>query len=299
MKNLKKVFYSAKAAPYFFVCPFVLLFLIFFMFPVISTVKMSFQNIVPGSEAFVGLNNYKVIFSSDIYYTVLKNSFVYTVFALILVIPIPMILAVILNNKKVLFNNFIRSALFVPTLTSVVVAGIIFRLIFGESPTALMNSILSILGIGPLKWLQQYVPAYICLEALTLWRWCGLNIVYFLSGLQSIPEELYESASLDGANSVQKFLYITFPMLKNITIYVLTISVYGGLAMFTESYIVFNGNSSPMNMGLTIVGYLYKEGLQQGRMGIGSAIGVSLLIITLAVNLIQLCFTGFFKKEGR
>ena len=88
-------------------------------------------------------------------------------------------------------------------------------------------------------------------------------------------------------------------MLKNITIYVLTISVYGGLAMFTESYIVFNGNSSPMNMGLTIVGYLYKEGLQQGRMGIGSAIGVSLLIITLAVNLIQLCFTGFFKKEGR
>ena len=101
MKNLKKVFYSAKAAPYFFVCPFVLLFLIFFMFPVISTVKMSFQNIVPGSEAFVGLNNYKVIFSSDIYYTVLKNSFVYTVFALILVIPIPMILAVILNNKKV------------------------------------------------------------------------------------------------------------------------------------------------------------------------------------------------------
>ena len=120
--------------------------------------------------------------------------------------------------------------------------------------------------------------------------------MYYLSGLQQIPDDLYESASIDGASAVQKFRYITLPLLKSTTVYVLTISIFAGLAMFTESYILFNGNSSPNNVGTTIVGYLYKMGWEQNNIGLASAIGCVLLIMVLVINLIQLSINGTFKR---
>lgn len=124
-------------------------------------------------------------------------------------------------------------------------------------------------------------------------------MMYFLSGLQSIPADYYEAASIDGATKIQQFFYITLPSLKPTIIYVLTISVYGGLAMFTESYMLYQGNNSPNNIGLTIVGYLYRQGIEKNDMGYASAVGVVLLIIVLAINLTQLTLTGTFKKEER
>lgn len=111
------------------------------------------------------------------------------------------------------------------------------------------------------------------------------------------PQDLYESADIDGASSLQKFTKITFPMLKPMTIYVLTISIYGGMSMFTESYMLWSGNRSPQDIGLTIVGFLYRSGWEQNTMGLGSAVGIVLLIFTLIVNMIQLNFFGIFKKE--
>lgn len=122
-------------------------------------------------------------------------------------------------------------------------------------------------------------------------------MLYFLSGLSSIPDELYESASIDGAKSIDRFLHISIPMLKPTIIYVLTISIYGGLSMFTESYMLWAGNNSPQNIGLTIVGYLYRQGIEKNCMGYAAAVGVVLLVITLSLNIIQLKFTGQFKKE--
>ena len=121
--------------------------------------------------------------------------------------------------------------------------------------------------------------------------------MYYLSGLQQIPEELYESASIDGASALQKFRHITLPLLKPTTVYVLTISIFAGLAMFTESYILFNGNTSPNNVGTTIVGYLYRMGWEQNNIGLASAIGCFLLVMVLIINLIQLGINGTFRKE--
>ena len=109
-------------------------------------------------------------------------------------------------------------------------------------------------------------------------------------------DDLYESADIDGANAWQKFRHITVPLLKPTTIYVLTISIYGGLAMFVESKMMFY-NTETGNMGLTIVGYLYRVGIRKANYGLGSAIGIVLLVLTLAINVIQLILTGFFKKE--
>jgi arabinosaccharide transport system permease protein len=258
---------------------------------------MSFENVLPGQEVFVGFANYRELVKPTFILSIF-HSVIYTVLTLILLVPIPMVLACFLNSKVTKGKNFFRATLFVPALTSVVVAGTIFRLIFGELPGSLMNSIFAIFGAPPIKWLQNSVTGFVALLSLALWRWTGVNILYFLSGLQNIPNELYESADMDGASTFSKFFKITMPMLKPMTIYVLTISIYGGMSMFTESYMLWSGNRSPQDMGLTIVGYLYRCGWEQNTMGLGSAVGITLLLFTFLVNMTQLNFFGIFKKEA-
>lgn len=294
VKRIKQFGYSKKAAPYLFILPFMLSFLIFFLYPVISIVQMSFQSVLPGMVEYIGMENYRNLLNPT-FFKAVKNSLAYTLITLAILIPVPMILACMINSRKMVGKTFFKSALFVPTLTSVVVAGIIFRLLFAESDGALMNQIIGVFGKSPVKWLRNGTTGFMVLIFLAFWRWVGINLLYFLSGLQSIPEEIYESADLDGVNTWQKFRYITVPMLRPITTYVLTISIYGGLAMFTESYMLWAGNSSPNDMGLTIVGYLYRAGWEQNNMGFGPSIGVFLLIVTLAFNAVQMYISN--KKE--
>lgn len=176
-------------------------------------------------------------------------------------------------------------------------AGTIFRLMFGEMEGSLINSILGWFGIDPVKFLKGQVTGFIALVALATWRWTGVNMLYFLSGLKNIPGEYYEAASIDGASAFQKFTKITMPLLKPTTIYVLTISIYAGLAMFIESMMLWNGNNSPKNIGLTIVGYLYRQGIEKNNLGYAAAVGIVLLAITMIINLTQLKLSGMFKKE--
>lgn len=295
-KTKGKLAYSRRLAPYVFVAPFIVSFLLFFAYPVCSTVVMSFQDVLPGQAKFIGLANYRKLLNPT-FYTAIFNSARYTFWTLVVLIPLPLVIAVFLNSSFMKAKHFFRSTLFVPALTSVVVAGTIFRLIFSELDGALMNTVAGLFGISPQKWLAQSSTAMLVLVLLATWRWLGVNIVYFLSGLQSIPNELYESAEIDGAGRWRQFLNITLPLLKPVTIYVLTISVYGGFAMFTESYMMYGGNRSPKDIGLTMVGYIYQQGLEQNNLGFGSAIGLTLLAITMVINLIQLKCFGLFRKE--
>ena len=297
MRRLKSLLYSQRLAPYVFIAPFVIVFLVFFLYPIASTIIMSFQRVVPGQTSFIGLDNYRKMWNNS-FLTALKNSAVYMVCTCAILIPVPMILAVMLNSKKMPAKGFFRSMLFLPALVCVVVAGITFRLIFGERPGALMNSLLAAFGAEPVKWLGGPVrwTTMFALVILCCWRWMGVNTMYYLSALQSIPEDLYESAELDGAGAWQRFRHISVPLVRPTTIYVLTISIYGGLAMFVESRMLF-ANTEVGNQALTIVGYLYRVGIRKMNYGLGSAIGIFLLVLTLAVNLIQLILTGFFRKE--
>ncbi|MBQ6384014.1 MAG: sugar ABC transporter permease [Clostridia bacterium] len=297
MRRLKSLLYSQRLAPYVFIAPFVIVFLVFFLYPIASTIIMSFQRVVPGQTSFIGIDNYRKMWNNS-FLTALKNSAVYMVCTCVILIPVPMVLAVMLNSKKMPAKGFFRSMLFLPALVCVVVAGITFRLIFGERPGALMNSLLAAFGAEPVKWLGGPVrwTTMFALVILCCWRWMGVNTMYYLSALQSIPEDLYESAELDGAGAWQRFRHISVPLVRPTTIYVLTISIYGGLAMFVESRMLF-ANTEVGNQALTIVGYLYRVGIRKMNYGLGSAIGIFLLVLTLAVNLIQLILTGFFRKE--
>jgi arabinosaccharide transport system permease protein len=257
---------------------------------------MSFQEVLPGQVTFVGLENYKELWNPT-FLKAIKNSSVYTALTLAILIPVPLLLAVFLNSKLMFAKNLFRSITFIPALTSVVVAGIIFRLIFGQQEGALLNSILGVFGIEARAWLNSAGTSMFTLVFLATWKWMGINILYFLAGLQNIPKELYESAEVDGASTWNKFLHITLPLLKPISIYVFTISIYGGFSMFAESYMLYGSNKSPNNIGLTIVGYLYQKGIEQNNLGFGSAVGITLLVITLVITFIQLKFFGMFKKE--
>lgn len=291
--------YNAKVAPYIFIAPFVLIFGVFFAYPIVSAIIMSFQSILPGQVEFIGWENYQTLFSDKVFLKAIRNSIVYTIWTLLLLVPFPMLFAALLNGKRLLFKNLFRSILFVPALTSVVVAGIIFKLMFSEMDTSLMNKVTQFLGIGSVKWLKYPGTSMFTMVLLACWRWTGVNIMYYLSGLQNISEDIYESVDVDGGNAVQKFLYITVPLLKPTMIYVLTISIYGSMAMFIESFMLYGGNKSTANNGLTIVGYLYRKGLEQNKMGYGAAVGVCLLLFVFIVNMIQLKINGVFDKEER
>lgn len=294
---IKKFIYNQKVAPYIFILPFLVIFCCFFIYPMISTIVMSFQDVKPGVTEWVGLANFERLFGDKVFFKALGNSFLYMVLTLVLLIPFPMLFACMINSKLMKAPGLFKSLMYLPAITSVVVAGTIFRLAFSETEYSLMNQIVDLFGIPPVRWLRQQGTGFFVLLLVACWRWTGVNMMYFLSGLKSIPEELYESASIDGANGWQKFAHITMPLLKPTTIYVLTISIYAGLAMFTESFILWNGNSSPNNITLTIVGYLYRQGIEKNDLGYASTVGLVLLIIAMTINLIQLRINGTLGGE--
>lgn len=295
-KKIRRLLNSEKFVPYVMVLPFVLTFLIFFLYPIISAVNMSFQEVIGFGEVnFIGLKNYKNLANAH-YLNALSVSLRYTLWTIMILIPLPLLLAVMLNSKLTKGKNILRSAIFIPALTSVIVAGMFFRFMFGEQATALANQISGLFGIAPTTWLQSKHTGMFALVLLCTWRWLGVNIIYYLSGLQNIPMDLYESANIDGANAIQKFMKITIPSLKPVTTYVVTISVYGGLSMFAETF-AYWGYRSPGDIGLTLVSYIYYEGFNNANFGFAAAIGVTLLLIILIINVIQLMATGFFKKE--
>jgi arabinosaccharide transport system permease protein len=291
---------SQKVAPYIFVLPFVLIFLVFFVYSIGSTIVMSFQSVNIRDIQFVGLENYRMLLNNSDFPIAIRNTLVYTVLTLLLLIPFPLTFAVMLNSKSMRASGLYRAVLFMPLLCSVVVAGLTFRFMFNETNASLVNSvIINLFGGEKVRWLSLQWPAMIVMVTLASWRWTGINIIYFLSGLNSIPVELYEACEIDGANTWQRFRYLTIPMLKPTIIYVLTISIYGGLAMFAESQMLWAGKSSPHNIGLTIVGLIYKNGISQGQLGLASAIGLILLVVVLSTNLVQLKLTGGLKKESK
>lgn len=291
----RKYLNSPNVVPFIFMLPFVISFLLFFVYPLISTVQMSFQEINGFNDVrYIGITNYKNLLN-DRFFSAIRVNMNYTFWTILILVPLPLILAVFLNKKNV-GAGFFKPTLFIPQLTSVIVAGIFFRFAFSDSTDALINSLVGIFGIEPVRWLKEAVPTMFALVTLCVWRWLGVNIVYFLSALQSIPSDLYEVAAIDGAGSFKRFLHITLPFLKPTIIYVTTISVYGGFAMFSESYALFGTARTPGEIGSTMVGYLYQQAFVEARMGFGAAAGVVLLIMVMIINVLQLNLFGAFRK---
>lgn len=298
--TVRQLLYSKRLAPYLFILPFLVTLAVFWVVPLGRSFVMSTQEVLYGQATFIGGANYERLWQDRIFWQALFNSMRYMVLTLVLLIPIPLALAALVNSSigSARIKAFFKASMFVPALTSVVVAGIVFRLIFAESDSAMMNQVAEFFGFGPVRWLRSDLTGLVALLAIALWRWTGVNMMYFLAGMQAIPTEYYEAASIDGASKFRQFVHITIPNLRPTIVYVVTISVYGGLAMFLESFMLYAGNNSPNNQGLTVVGYLYRKGIEENDLGFASAVGVVLLVIVMTINICYLVASGTFKKEA-
>ena len=292
--SFMKFLNSKKVVPYIFVSPFLISFLILTVYTAIQGIIMSFQSVLPGQVNFIGLANYERVFNPT-FYRALTNTPIYVVLTVTILTILPIILAIILDSKFIKLKTLFRASLFMPALASTIVAGMIFRLMFGETDSGAANQILNWLGFDSVDWMFNAWSGMMLMVMLCVWKWLGVNILYFLAALQNVPEELYEASEIDGATIMQKFWYVTLPFLKPVTIFVVTISIINGFRMFEESY-VFWPAGSPGNIGLTVVSYIYQQGIQQNDMGFGAAIGVILMIIIFIVSFIQLILTGAFKR---
>lgn len=289
---------SPKVAGYIFVAPFVIYFLIFFLYPICETFYTSLrQQVGFAPPKYAGLANYKLL-KNEYFFTAVENSAMYTFFTCAILVPFPLVLASLLNSGFVKRPDGMKSALFIPALTSVVMAGLFFRYAFSTNENALFNAVMKFLGMAPQAWLEKRSTTMVVLVVFCCWKWMGVNIVYYLSALQSIPKELYEAAEIDGANAFQRFFNVTVPSVKPTIIYVLTISIYGGFSMFAEAYTLFNSARTPGDIGATIVSYMYAQGFNRNNFGLASAAGIVLLLTVMILNVIQLKFTGMLDKEG-
>lgn len=286
---------ARKIAPYLFLAPFLAIFAAFQVYPMAHGVIISFYRFQGlADRQWVGLNNYTRLLEDAQFMQALGNTTYYTVGTLVLLIPIPLILAVFLNSRLLKWSSAFQTSIFLPALTSLVVVGAIFRLILDERG-GLLNNILSMLSIPGQPWLTSARLVIPSLLLLALWRWVGINIIYFLSGLTTIPSELYEAAEIDGANGFHKFRFITAPLLKPVAVFVLIISTIGGYQLFSEVYILWAQGGTPGNAGLTLALYLYRQAFRTFDLGYAGVLGVMMGLIIMVISLIQFKFFGFFR----
>ena len=179
-------------------------------------------------------------------------------------------------------------------MTSLVVVGAVFRLLLDERG-GLVNAALSTIGIAPQKWLNSAALVIPSLLLLAFWRWAGINVIYFLSGLTTIPHDLYEAAEIDGATGIRRFWHITLPLLKPVIVFVLIISTIGGYQLFTEVYVLWPQGGTPGNSGLTLALALYRAAFRSFDLGYAGVLGVVMGLIIMVISLIQFKVFGFFK----
>ena len=283
--------FDARFAPFVFLLPFMAVFVIFRVWPLIQAVQMSFQD-VQGLEGndWVGLENYQGIMANPRFMDALINTIVYTIMTLIILVPIPLALAALLDRGRTYKPLAWRFALFVPALASLVVVSFLFRIVLGEN--GLLNTALSALGLPPQAWLTSATLAIPSLLIIATWRWVGINMLYFNSGLVNISRELYEAAAIDGARSTQMFRHISLPLLRPTIIFVLIISVIGGFQLFVEPFLLWSGGNSPGGAGLSVGLLIYRTAFTSFKFGDAAAMGVVLGIIILIVSLIVFRIAG-------
>jgi arabinosaccharide transport system permease protein len=282
---------DARLAPFVFLAPFMIIFLVFRIWPLFQAAKMSFENVQSlQNNEWVGLDNYQAIVTNERFLTSMANTFVYTIITLIILIPLPLALSALLDRGRTYRPMAWRIAMFIPALASLVVVAFIFRVILAED--GLLNSALMALGLPPQTWLTSASLAIPSILIIATWRWVGVNMLYFSSGLVNISRELYEAAAIDGARGPQTFWHITVPLMRPTIIFVLIISVIGGFQLFVEPFLLWPGGNSPSSAGLSTPLLIYRTAFTSAQFGEAAAMGVVLAFVILIVSLVVFRLAG-------
>jgi len=272
-------------AAWVFLVPALLLLGVFVLYPIAYLFYLSFTtgSFTRSGISFVGFRNYWRLLLSPDFWQVLGNTVYYTVATVVPSIVIPLGLAVLLD-RTVALRGILRTAYFIPSITSLVAVGLGFRWLFQtEGP---LNHWLATLGIAPVPWLSSTAWAMPVLILLSIWKQLGFNMVVFLAGLQTIPISRYEAAELDGAGDWQKFWYITLPGLRPTLIFAAVTTAIFTLRSFEPVYIITGGG--PLNSTNLLVYYIYDQAFAQFDFGYAAAAATLLLTVTLGLVYVQL-----------
>jgi multiple sugar transport system permease protein len=258
--------------------------LVFILYPMVASFYFSLTkwNMLTDPK-WIGFKNYSDLMQDPVFWKVLSNTLYYLVLYVPLALVIPLVLAVLVNQKLRL-STLYRSIFFLPVITSTVAIAMVWICLYNYQ-FGIINYLLDKVGISGPNWLGDPDWAMIAVVIMSVWKTAGYNMVIYLGGLQGISQEYYEAASIDGASTFQNFLHITVPLISPTTFFVLIISLINSFQVFEATYILTNGG--PINSTLTMALQIYQTAFQFLKMGYASAYAWILLLLTLAVTLIQ------------
>ncbi len=288
---------DAKASPYLYITPFFLLFAVFGAFPLVYTawVSLTNRNLLSGSTQFVGLANYEALFHDSYFWNAVENTLAIWVLSTGPQLLLAMVFAHLLN-QRLRGRSFFRMSLLLPQVTSLVAVALIFTQLF-DYRYGLINYLLSEVGLGKIDWEAGTFSSWIALSTMVTWRWVGYNALIYLAAMQSVPDELYEASSVDGASTWRQLFHITIPSLRPTIIFTVVISTIGGLQLFTEPYLFQPlkqaGTGGSDRQYQTVAMYLYEKafGGSEFKFGYASAIAWSLFLLIAAISLVNFLIT--------
>ncbi|MFC0272868.1 carbohydrate ABC transporter permease [Metabacillus herbersteinensis] len=287
----KKPFNKATLIGWSFITLASVLICLFYFFPMVQALIMSFQSGTGTNLTFTGLDNYARLFKDPTFITVVKNTVIYLIIQVPVMILLALFLSVLLNDKRLKFKGFFRTAIFLPCVTSLVAYSVIFKYLFGAD--GIINMMLMKLSFiaEPIQWLTDPFWAKLTIVIAITWRWTGYNMIFYLSALQNIDHSIYEAAKMDGASPVQQFFKITIPMLKPIILFTSITSTIGTLQLFDEVMNITKGG--PGNSTMTISQYIYNLSFKYTPdFGYAATVSYAIVIMIVIFSIIQFKVAG-------
>ena len=281
------------------IAPFFIIFLIFGVAPVVYSVYIAFFKWDPlGTSEFNGLNNFIFLLQDSDFWLAIRNTFSIWALSTFPQMLMAISLAAILRNKRLKGKSFWRTIFLVPNITSIIAITIVFQQLFGRD-YGIINGLIGLIpGADHIDFIEGVIPSHVQIAAMITWRWVGYNTLIFLASMLAIPDELYESASCDGATKWQQFRYVTLPSLKNTITFVLIVGTIGGLQVFAEpQQLGADGGSSKQFLTLTL--FLYNQAFLNNKYGYAAAIGIAITVIVLIISIINFFITRKISGESK
>jgi multiple sugar transport system permease protein len=278
-------------AAWWFVAPALLVIAVFFFLPIVAAFLISLTDFDIYALAdlanlrFVGLGNYLKLVQAPMFWQALGNTLYFVVAGVPLSIAASLGAALLLHSRLARFKPFFRTALFAPVVTTLVAVAVIWRYMF-NTRYGLLNYVLGGFGIDPIDWLGDPHWAMPAIILFAVWKNFGYNMIIFLAGLQSIPEELYEAARIDGASVWRQFASVTLPMLSPVVMLVGILTIAGYFQLFAEPYVMTQGG--PLQSTVSVLYFMYEEGFKWWNLGSASAVAFVLFLLIFAVTALQL-----------
>jgi ABC-type sugar transport system permease subunit len=271
------------AAPYFFISPFYFLYAAFMVVPIGAALYLSCTTWAGfGDPIWVGLENYRTLLDDDVFLASVKNTVIYVLISVGMVVPLALVIATALNVRGVRGRDLFRLIYFLPVVLSPIVITLVFGLAFDRQFGVINGVLHSVFGIAEIDWLGEPMLAKVVVAFLVIWRWTGFLTIFFLAGLQNIPRELYEAAAIDGAKALSQFRHVTLPMLRPVTVFVAVTVMVGSAQIFDEPYLLTRGG--PGDATISVAMFIYREAFQRQSLGYAAAAGVLLFVAVFAVG---------------